>query len=246
MGEFFKGLFAYITNNNLEWWQGLIIMVVVMITYFIGKFWKNVFSWIGSKFIIEKNETLQYRMFWGLINDAVNIRMKDEIRRSFKENGFHELGGNEFSSYVKNQSKNLVSIIKNHIINLYPIGQSLSVSMESILDEIDKKDSVFEDIFFEIYTEAKTFKCQDDWSLDEIDKKFEEEILNFIKSRKPDDCVSCFSILFGKREIAENKKSKYKTLKSQMNFAERKLTEIQSILITFYSDKINLKNKRGI
>lgn len=236
--DFIKELFGYV--KGFEWWQGLIILFVLMVTFFIGKYWRNVFDLVGIKFYGEKSDTLQYRMFWGLTNDAINIRMKDEIRRSFKENGFHELGGNQFSQYVKNQSKNLIGILKNHIINLYPPNtKKIIVSMDEILEYIDIKESSFEDFFFEIYTEAKKCKRQDEEAIQEIDKKFEEEINNFALEKSHSDCGSCVTVMFGKKLIAENKKAKYKTLKTQMNFAERKLGELHSSLIAFFSEKIN-------
>lgn len=242
--------FQYLTG--MPWWQGLIILFVVLVTIFIGKYWRNIFtiflyplSLIGIIFSRgEKTKTLQYRMFWGLTNDAINIRIKDELRRSFKENGFHELEGNDFSIYVKNQSKNLISILRNHIINLYPPnnkGKDIKISMEEILEEIDKRERDFDDLFEEIYNESKKFIIQYNESMEDIDKKFEEEITEFSKNKTFSDCGSCVTIMFGKKLIADNKKSKFKTLKSQMNFAERKLTELHSSLINFYSEKINEK-----
>jgi hypothetical protein len=237
IGEFFKGFWGFI--GALAWWQGLIVLVVVMITFFIGKYWKNISKMFGSS-----SDTLQYRMFWGLISDAFNIKVKDEIRRSFKENGFHDSSGNDFSIYVKNQSNVLVSILKDHIMNLYPPNSSkMVVNLDEILDYIDKNESVMEDRFFEIYIEAKKLKKYEVDTIATIDKKFEEEIGRFIKKKTPDDCKNCLIILFGKREIAENKKNKIKTLKSQMNFTEQKLTEIMSDFLTFFSEKISNKNK---
>jgi hypothetical protein len=239
--DFFKEFFKYM--SMLEWWQSFLILIVIIVPMIIGKFWGNIIRKIFELLNGEKSETLQYRMFWGLINDAVNILIKDEIRRSFKENGFHEIGGNEFSQYVKNQSKNLIGILKNHIINLYPPNsKEMKVSMDDILNYIEKKESEFEDFFFEIYIEAKKFKNQDIDHLEQIDKKFEDEINYFIQQKNHNgDCGSCLTVMFGKKLIAENKKSNIKTLKSQMTFAERKLTELHSCLISFYSEKINIK-----
>jgi len=91
--------------------------------------------------------------------------------------------------------------------------------------------------------EAKKFKRQDDEEMNEIDKRFEQEITDFAKNKSNVDCGSCITVMFGKKVIVENKKSKFKTLKSQMNFTEQKLTELHSSLISFYSDKINDKKK---
>jgi len=240
--DFFKELIKYV--SAFEWWEGLIILSVITFILLVGKFWRNVLAFLGIKMLGEKSETLYYRMFWGLSNDAVNIKMKDEIRRSFKENGFCELDEKDFLQYVKNQSKNLVAALRNHIINLYPPdNRGMLVSMEEILDQIDKDEAKYESFFLEIYMEAKKFKRQDDEEINEIDKRFEQEITDFAKNKTNVDCGSCVTIMFGKKVIAENKKSKFKTLKSQMNFTEQKLTELHSSLISFYSDKINDKKK---
>lgn len=242
MIEFFKELIKYV--SAFEWWQGLIILFTMTFVLIVGKFWRNVLAFMGSKIFGEKSETLYYRMFWGLSNDAINIKMKDEVRRSFKENGFYELEENEFIQYIKNQSKNMIAALRNHVINLYPPdNHGMLVSMEEILEHIDQNVSKYESFFLEIYMEAKKFKKQDFDSMNEIDQKFEQEINDFIKNKQNVDCGSCVTIMFGKKIIAENKKSKFKTLKSQMNFAEQKLTELHSSLIAFYSEKINEKKK---
>jgi len=239
MAFFDGGFWNYVAN--LPTWQGMILIFGIVFIWAVGKYWKNVISWIGKKLSSdgEVSETLQYRMFWGLTNDAINIVMKDEIRRSFKENGFENLSGNDFSKYVKNQSETLLSAIKNHIINLYPPDhRKLKVSMEETVDYVKNTSSKIEDIIFEMYIEAKNIKKHDIEELEKIDAKFGKEIDSFSK-KEHEDCSSCFVILFGKREIAENKKSKIKTLKTQMNFVEQKLSQIHSMLLSFYTKKLN-------
>jgi len=244
MFDFIKGFFEFLKTANYDWWQVTILIAVVLFIILVGKFWRNVLCWIGDRLSGSKSETLQYRMFWGLTNDSINIKMKDEIRRSFRENGFCELSGNDFAQYAKNQNKILFAILKNHFINLYPPeDKRMKVKMEDVLEYLDKRGSHIEDIIFEMYIEAKRIKNQDQSDLNEIDKRFEKEIDDFTKRKVSSDCKSCFVILFGKREIAENKKSMLKPLKSQMNFAEQKLSEIHSDLLSFYSESLNRKNK---
>jgi len=241
--ETWEVFFDFIESFGMDWWQALIFITVILFTWAVGKFWRNVLAWIGKKLGGVSPETLQYRMFWGLVSDALNIKMKNELRRSFKENGFHETSGNDFSAYVKNQSKALMSMLRDHIINLYPpTNNKLIVSMEDVLDYLDKKEPEIEDSFFEIYIEAKRLRKHEIDKKADIETKFAEEINTFVE-KDHDDCSSCMLILFGKREIAENKKEQIKTLKAQMNFVEQKFTEIQSDLLSFYSEKINDKNK---
>lgn len=243
--DFLKGFWGYVSGLT-EWWQGAILICTIVFILVIGKFWRNIISWIGNRIFQETSEAFQYRMFWGLTNDAIHIKMKDEIRRSFKENGYQELSGNDFAQYVKNQSKILISILKSHFINLYPDDKRIKVKMEDILGFLEKQDSKIEDIIFEMYIESKRIKKQDNDDLLSIDEKFEKEIETFIKKKNSGDCKQCFIILFGKREIAENKKSKIKTLKTQMNFAEQKLSEIHSNFLSFYSEFLNKRTRREV
>ncbi|MFW6312144.1 MAG: hypothetical protein ACOC1K_07915 [Nanoarchaeota archaeon] len=240
MSDFFKGFWEYM--SNLQWWQGAIIIAIVAIFYLIGKYWKDFVIWTSEFFIGQSIETLQYRMFWGLTNDVLHIQVKDEIRRSFKENGFCELSGNDFAQYVKNQNKILVSILRNHMINLYPpFHKKSKIRLEKILYYIEEIEHWIEDIVFEIYIEAKRIKKNDNKSMNMIDERFSEEMEEFIEKKKNSngDCKSCFVILFGKREIAENKKAQIKTLKSQMNFVEQKLSEIHSEFLTHFSEELD-------
>lgn len=134
MNFFNQYFFQYL--NGMSWWQGLIVIFIVIFAFAVGKFWRNVITWIGERITgnTKLTTTLQYRMFWGLSNDALNIQMKDEIRRSIKENGFYELNGNDFSQYVKNQTKVLISIFRKHIINLYPPDENrIIISMANVL-----------------------------------------------------------------------------------------------------------------
>lgn len=241
--DFFKGFWRYM--SVLPWWQSLIVIFVVIFTIVVGKFWRDVITWIGNR-ITGDRLTLQYRMFWGLTNDAINIQLKDEVRRSFKENGFDELSGSEFSQYVKNQSKVLLSKLKNHVINLYPPNKfGIRISMEEILEFIDRKESDIEDVIFEVYIEAKKIKKQDIEQMVSIEERFGKEIDSFIKKKNETmDCKNCLIVLFGKREIAENKMLKIKTLKAQMNFAEQKLSEIHSNFLSFFSEKLSEKKNR--
>jgi hypothetical protein len=236
--DFFKGFWLYLAQ--LSWWQSAIIIAMVVFIYVVGKFWTKVLTWIGTKLFPDSSDVIQYRMFWGLSNDAINIQIKNEIRRSFKENGFDILSGNDFVQYVKNQSKTMMSILRNHIINLYPTSKKLKIPMDDLLEFIRKKESEIEDIFFEIYSEAKKIKKNDEDKLKEIDEKFEKEIEKFINNKNNNDCNDCLLILHGKGEIVKNKKSNIKTLKSQMNFSEQKLSKIHSDFLTYYSEKIKL------
>jgi hypothetical protein len=235
LSEFLKGFWNWI--QLFSWWQGLLIISVCLIIVSVGKYWRNIFARFAT-FGVD-NETLQYRMFWGMLNNALNIIVKNEIRKSFKENGFDHLSGNDFSNYVKDKSKTLQAMLKQYIMDLYPPESSrLKVSLDDVLDYLNQRNLVFESLIFEIFAEAKKFKRYEIDFFERVDISFSEEVEKFIRKKNDIDCKNCLLILFGKREIAENKKRNVKTLKSQMNFVEQKLIEINSDIMNFYSQKM--------
>lgn len=228
-----------------EWWQGLIVLAVMLIIFkYFPLLWKAFRNLCLLVFNGAKSETLQYRMYWGLVNNVLSILLKNELRRSFKENGFDNLSGHEFASFVKDKSKTLHAMLRQHLMDLYPPDErKLFVSMEEIMDYLDKKESEYEDIIFEIFIEAKKFKRHEIETYKKIDINFGDEVERFVKKNKDMNCMNCLLVLFGKREIAENKKRNIKTLKSQMNFTEQKLIELHSDLMDFYSKKLNNNHK---
>ncbi len=121
------------------------------------------------------SEVEQYRMFYGLLKDALNIELKDEIRRAFKENGFYEISGAEFAAYVKEKVQTLISMLKQYMVNMYPNpSDTLIVSLDAVLKCIKDMESKFEDKVFEMFIEAKKIQKE---AYEKINK-FDDEINN--------------------------------------------------------------------
>lgn len=244
--QFFKGFWDYL--GNLNWIQALITIVVVILTFFIGKYGKSIFKWITEKILLRSThtDTIQYRMFWGLVRDVIFIQVKDGLRRAMIENGFEDFSGNEYSMYVKDKSKWFMSLIKQHIVNLYPSPNfKLKVTMDEMIKFLDSWHNEFEDIVFEIFNEAKKIKKQNLEYVKKLDDDFVHEIEAYVQSNKSHEknCTECLMMLFGKREVVESRKRKVQTLKTQMNIVEQKLIEIQSKLLTYYSELLNQKGR---
>lgn len=123
-------------------------------------------------------EQLQYRMYQGILSNAL-MAVKDEIRRSFKENGFETVSGAEFSNYVKDRVTTLASIGRDYVVNLYPYQGTL-VSIEEREDFLEKARSQLEDICFEVYIKAKEIKLAAKMKVKEMEKEFADEIEEFI------------------------------------------------------------------
>ncbi len=74
---------------------------------------------------------IEYKFFSELLKDAL-MQVKNEIRRSYKENGYYEMNDTEFSYYLKDKSKQVLSTITKHIKNIYP-NQGMTVPISDIL-----------------------------------------------------------------------------------------------------------------
>lgn len=107
--------------------------------------------------------------------------VQDEVRRSFKENGFHEISGLEFQSYVKNKSQDLVNIARNYFLHRYPaIGMIISSSDRHDRLNVDK----LEDIIFDIYINAKNVRIKTQKDIEELEKEFINKIQELIKLKE--------------------------------------------------------------
>jgi hypothetical protein len=102
--------------------------------------------------------------------------IKDETRRSFKENGFHELGRHEFKTYVQDKSTALISIAKNYFINRYP-HQGMMISLTERFKKLD--ESKIEEMVEEVFTKAKEIKNDADVAIKLLNENFAKEMDQF-------------------------------------------------------------------
>lgn len=123
-------------------------------------------------------ETVQYRMFWGLLKEVVQIRVKDEIRRCCKENGFNELSGQLFSNYVKDKNKQVVNMIRQHIINFYP-SHNMNITMHELLLHIETIEPKIEDLMFDIFNEVKKIHNNDIEEIKQLNESYKEQLDQF-------------------------------------------------------------------
>jgi hypothetical protein len=123
---------------------------------------------------IHSSEDVQYKMFYGLMRDSL-VQVKDEIRRSYKENGFYELSEAEFSGYVKDKSRKILSTITTYIRTVYPTS-GVSVEGHELLTEIEFNAHKFQELVFDMYRNAKTVITDIDTEVDDLKKKFSDTI----------------------------------------------------------------------
>lgn len=109
------------------------------------------------------------------LKNSMNLA-KDELRRSFKENGFYDLSGTEFSNWVKGKTKDLIALTRSYLRQHYPY-QGMIIPIEERFDRLD--EGSMEDVVFEIYVNAKEVYRDAHEDLDRLDTDFITDIYNF-------------------------------------------------------------------
>lgn len=126
-----------------------------------------------------QEENKQYRLYQGILSSAL-MTVRDEIRRSFKENGLEHLGGVEFSNYVKNKVATLISLAKDYINNLYPY-EGMYITIQDRMSNIVKLEPKLEDWCFDLFTKAKDIAVESKKKAEALDKEFSKEIDEFLQ-----------------------------------------------------------------
>lgn len=134
----------------------------------------------GNPNLAEENK--QYRMYEAILKNAMML-VKDEIRRSFKENGFEYLSGSEFSAYIKNKVNTLVAIGRDHVVNVYPY-EGMIVPIEKRLEELQNRLPKIDDLCFELFIKSKEVRLDAKKKLDILEKEFADEIDEFVEAKK--------------------------------------------------------------
>jgi len=107
-----------------------------------------------------------------ILNDVV----KDEIRRSIKENGFHQKTGDTFMRYVDGQIKVINDIIEDSLLLYYTNDVILKMS-DTIKDKLMK-------VVKSIYNEAKDIELKANTTIKKYEKEYDDELDKFITSTK--------------------------------------------------------------
>lgn len=101
---------------------------------------------------VQKNH--QFKLYYGLIKEALFGIVKDELRRAFKENGFDDKKDSDFQDYVKEEIAKILVIMNDDFLqNMYP-SQGMFVESEEILD-MNPVMADFSEHIFNIFIKAK-------------------------------------------------------------------------------------------
>jgi len=132
---------------------------------------------------IDKN--IQYKLIYGLFKDAL-VSIKDEIRRSFKNNGFYSLSGSEFINYIKDQANVITSMLNQHINNIYPNKPGL-IDVDELSGILKNQNNFLSTILDDIYIHAREIKLETDSNIKDIQQQFGRWIDEFKKSTIRED-----------------------------------------------------------
>lgn len=125
------------------------------------------------------DESVQYKLIYGLLKDSLH-NIKDEIRRSFKDNGFCDLGVSEFSSYLKDRTQILNSMLVQYIRNMYPDrGGVLEAS--KIINVIEQRKNFLSGLVNDLYMYAREVKLETDKKVNILQEQFIKWVDKFIE-----------------------------------------------------------------
>lgn len=99
---------------------------------------------------------------------VVTNSIKNEIRRSIKENGFHEHEGQRFIQYAEQQSNTLIGILEEELMTYYDNDMIISLTLKL-------KPSIMH-IVYDIYNNAKNVEIESLEKISELESKYDEYI----------------------------------------------------------------------
>lgn len=122
---------------------------------------------------------IESKMFYGLFKEILS-KVKQEIRRSCKENGFCELSELEFSNYINDKAKVLLSILIREFKNIYPAYGTL-VPVEYIIEDINSVADKFHKYVEDIFMYAKQVIEENEKEAKAMKAQYQEWASNFVK-----------------------------------------------------------------
>ena len=108
------------------------------------------------------------------------MRIKDEVRRSFKENGFCEISEIEFAQYVKMKFANIITIAREYMSENYIETEDTIVGLAHRFANFD--DQKFEEMTFLCYRNAKQIVVDAKRQIADLKSEFKQEVDKFVAS----------------------------------------------------------------
>lgn len=118
----------------------------------------------------EQKEYLLYQE--ALANSFVLI--KNEVRRSLKENGFCNMSPVEYTHYCKEKAKSLITIAQEYIMSRYPF-EKMIVPLQYRFKQLNVDE--IESHVFSVVDRAKEIHNEAQEKLAKLDKEYDENIM---------------------------------------------------------------------
>lgn len=112
-----------------------------------------------------------------ILKNAMN-NIKDELERSFIENGYYHLDSSKLDSYINGKKEDILTIIKDYITMVYPYDD-MYLSIEEVIDVFN--NIYLFDIIVEIYHYSKKVYNESMNEIIILDNEYLSEIKNSIK-----------------------------------------------------------------
>ena len=128
------------------------------------------------------NESVQYKLVYGLLKDIM-ISIKDENRRSLKENGFYYLDNTDFMNFISDKTTSINSILVQFIRNIFP-DRSGIINPDKIIEAIGKESEYFSKAVRDIYIFAQSTRRESDEEIIKIKNEFRKWVDDFSKPQK--------------------------------------------------------------
>jgi len=136
---------------------------------------------IIENFSNDKEISQKKLYYWFFLFEIVEKIIKLEFKRSFIENGFHNITESDFIIYIQNRSKKITALIKQTIINNYPKSSGIVVTQDQVLNQIDQLQSEFSVIIEDVYREVKKIKLEIESQIKIIECEFNSDVSEFDK-----------------------------------------------------------------
>jgi hypothetical protein len=82
-----------------------------------------------------------------IIKTEVHINFKDEVRRSFKENGFNDMNDQDYNNYIEERVETLSTLLNSADIKLHSIIKDIYDNAKAVKSRIDLEIKKLEDDF---------------------------------------------------------------------------------------------------
>lgn len=130
---------------------------------------------------LDVKESQECNLFEARLGQLIHL-IKDELRRSFKENGFHELSEIELSVYIQDQIKTILAMTDNYLGANYP--RQMIISLDEVKDVLHSLRHDVRDAIEDTYRRAKEVEIESEHKITMLETEYETDITTFINAKQ--------------------------------------------------------------